>query len=364
MTVFLRSLSLLMLLFLSASSSLAADKPILKIAGWDVYGDPDNSSKVIGYQRIEKALGITIEFTPLSNLDDIVATAESTEVYDAETFDIFIISNEGIEILYDMGLVRPLDLKLLPNYQNMHHNLKFSSWSQFDSKVYAVPWAWGPTGMMYDKDVVTNTDSWNTLWDPAYRGKVAMWDDVSMIWTAALALGYQNVYNLTRQQLQEVRKKLIAFNAQQPVYYKGGGDELALAREGRLLAFNSWYDPSARLKKDGKNFAMTIPREGAVGMFDSYMISQNSQQTGLAHQVINQLISPPIQQEMVRITGLAPANIETLTLLTPAEIKALHLDDSDYFNRMLLWDHMPRKNLYEKVLQAVRQDWQARQKSQ
>ena len=73
-------------------------------------------------------------------------------------------------------------------------------------------------------------------------------------------------------------------------------------------------------------------------------------------------ISPDVQQQMVRITGLAPADIETLTKLSEAEIKALHLDETDYFSKMLLWDHMPRQNLYEKVLQTVREDLAKRKK--
>ncbi len=105
---------------------------------------------------------------------------------------------------------------------------------------------------------------------------------------------------------------------------------------------------------------MFIPKEGAVGMFDSYLISKKTSKKTLAHKYINHQISPPVQQQMVRITGLAPANIETLSLLTPEEIKALHLDEPDYFNRMLLWDHMPRKQLYEDVLRSVREDLKLR----
>jgi putative spermidine/putrescine transport system substrate-binding protein/spermidine/putrescine transport system substrate-binding protein len=352
-----RKNSILILLFslmtFFASTLLAEEQKVLRITGWDVYGDPDYPDKTIGFKSFEQQTGVTIDFHPLSNMDEIVSAAEAEEDHD---HDVFIISNEGIRILHDMGLVSPLNLKALPHYQNLHHNLKYSEWSQFDSRIYAVPWAWGPTGLMYNTDIISEPDSWNTLWDPKYKGKVAMWDDVSMIWTAALALGYQNVYSLTRMQLENVKKKLFEFNDLSAIYYKGGGDEQKLAMQGKIVAFNSWYDPSAQLKKAGKNFAMIIPKEGAVGMFDSYMINKKSNLAALAHQYINHQISPAIQRQMVSITGLAPANIETLALLKPNEIKALHLDEEDYFNRMLLWDHMPRKNLYEKVLEAVRDD--------
>jgi len=338
------------LVFPSIESVMASDK-VIKIAGWDVYSDPVYPNKTIGFRDYEKKTGVKIEFTPFSNMDDIISAAESEQDY-----DVFIISNEGISLLHDMGLVNSIDLGAISNYQNLHHNLKHTNWSQFESKTYAVPWAWGPTGLMYNKDVIKNPNSWNVLWDDAYKGKVAMWDDVSMIWTTALALGYKNVYSLTKNQLKEVQAKLIAFNRQEAFYYAGGGDELELAKQGKLVAFNAWYDPSSRLKAAGKNFSMFIPKEGAVGMFDSYLISKRSNNKDLALEYINFQISPEIQQQMVRITGLAPANIETLAILEENEIRALHLDDPDYFNRMLLWDHMPRKNLYDDVLKAVKAD--------
>ncbi len=336
-------------LVLLAASVNAREGVVLRVAGWDVYADPENKDKTIGYRSFEKKHGVRLEFKPIAHLDDIVNIAES-----ASDYDVFIISNEGIRILHDMELVIPLELEKLPHYQSLHHQLRYTEWGLFDSKVYAVPWAWGPTGLLYDTEAMPEPDSWNVLWDEAYRGRVALWDDVSMIWTTALSLGYRNVYSLTRDQLAEVRSKLLELNENVHGYYQGEEEELRFMTEHKVVALNSWFDPSARLRARGRSYKMVIPREGAVGMFDSYLISTDSRHQELAHLYINHQISPPVQQQLVQITGLAPANIETLALLRPEEIKALHLDEADYFSRMLLWDNMPRKHLYEKVLSEVR----------
>ena len=196
---------------------------------------------------------------------------------------------------------------------------------------------------MNDQNVIENPTSWNTLWDLRYKGKVAMRDDISMLWTTALSLGYKNIYSLTKTQLTNVRNKLFKFNDLASLYYSGGNIEIELARQGKLVAYNSWYDPSKRLNTSGKKFTMIIPKEGAVVMFDSYMLSIDCENTSIAHEFINYQISPFVQQQMINITGLAPANLETLSLLKPDKIKAHHLDEPDYFNRMILWDHMHRK---------------------
>ena len=334
------------------SAQTTTDKKILRVAGWDVYADPENHSKTIGYKTFEEQTGYIIEFTPLTNLDEIISYAETSI-----NVDVLIISNEGIKTLYKMNLAHDLDLKKIPNYQDLHHSLQYNHWSQFEGKIYAVPWAWGPTGLLYDSEKITEPKSWNILWEPEFRGKVSLWNDISMIWTAALALGYKNVYNLTQNQLDEVRKKLLQLNSQVYSYYSGEQEEIELLLSGKVTITNSWFDPSRRLAAHNKQFKMIIPKEGAVGMFDSYMLSHNCKSMEISHSFINHQISPEVQLKLTHITGLAPSNIETLDLMSQNEIKVLHLDDQNYFRKMLLWDVMPRKHLYEEIMREVHHDF-------
>lgn len=348
----------IILLILGTGNSLAemtSEQPVLRVAGWDVYADPEHRNKTIGYESFEKKFGYKIEFTPLTNLDEIIHYSESHH-----NTDVLIISNEGIEILHKMNLVNSLDLEKIPFYQDLHHSLRYSKWSQFDGRIYAVPWAWGPTGLLYDSDQVQEPESWNIFWDPRYKGKVSLWDDISMIWVTALALGHTNVYNLTHEQLEEVKSKLLELNGQVYSYYDGEQQEIELLSSGKALIANSWFDPSARLSAYGKKFKMKIPAEGAVGMFDSYLLSRNSKLHDISTSYIEHQISPEVQLQMSRTTGLAPSNIETLALMSQDEIKALHLDDQNYFRKMLLWNVMPRKHLYEQLMSEVRQDLKQR----
>ncbi|NNJ90375.1 MAG: extracellular solute-binding protein [Gammaproteobacteria bacterium] len=337
------------------SHTSEAESNILRVAGWDVYADPDNPAKTIGYQAFEQQEKVIIEFTALSNLESIIEAAESTDHY-----DLIIVSNEGVKPLYQMGLAKPLDLTRIPNYQSLHNNLKYNAWCQFDADVYAVPWAWGPTGLLYDQEQLKEPDSWSILWDERYRNSVSVWDDVSMIWTAALSMGYKNVFNLTREQLNEVKQKLLTLNGQVFDYYDGNDQMLSYIENDNVVLLNSWFDPSRRLLAKDKKYKMIIPQEGAVGMFDSYLITTRTDSEALAYRFINHQISPAVQKQMIEITGLSPSNIETIGLLNQDEIQSLHLHEIDYFNRMILWDIMPRKHLYEEVLDEIRKDFEIR----
>lgn len=325
---------------------------ILRIVGWDVYADPEDNSKTIGYESYEKEYGVTIQFTPLSHLDDIISAAESDNQY-----DVIIISNEGIHILKHMDLVIPLDLNKIPNYQQLYPVLQNNDWIQHENNVYAIPWAWGPTGLLYDADEIVQPVSWNVLWEPEYKGKISLWDDVSMIWITALSLGYTNIYNLTRQQLDEVKNKLFELNNLAQGYYDGGEQALEYIRDGKVVLLNSWFDPSARLRREGFNFKMIIPEEGTVGMFDSYLISSETMNKDIAYQYINHQIKPETQHELVHITGLAPARTHLIEDLQGHD-QISHLYNDDYFDNMLLGNIMPRKHLYDAVMKEVHDDHQ------
>ena len=51
----------------------------------------------------------------------------------------------------------------------------------------------------------------------------------------------------------------------------------------------------------------------------------------------------------------------TYGIRTHNAIKALHLDEADYFNRMILWDVVPRRHMYKQLLDDIKQDFAARQ---
>jgi len=74
---------------------------------------------------------------------------------------------------------------------------------------------WGPDPLLFDAAAFAQApDSWAVFWDPKYKGKLSVWDDLSTVYMAAQVLGYDKpdpsqLYNLTDDQLAAVRKKLI-----------------------------------------------------------------------------------------------------------------------------------------------------------
>ena len=61
---------------------------------------------------------------------------------------------------------------------------------------------WGPNPLIYDTTAFRKTaGQLECLWDPKYRGKISVWDDLSTVYMAAQVLGYDKpdpdqLYNL------------------------------------------------------------------------------------------------------------------------------------------------------------------------
>ncbi len=95
--------------------------------------------------------------------------------------------------MIDSGLLLPLNLDNLPNYQQLNPSFKQLKHLVKDSVHYGLPFAWGPYGLVYNTEVFDEApQSWNVLWDPKYKGQysVADYGEIN-IYLSALAMGYE-----------------------------------------------------------------------------------------------------------------------------------------------------------------------------
>ena len=96
---------------------------------------------------------------------------------------------------------------------NYRPNLRNSPLVKINGQTYGVPFVWGPNPLLFDTTAFAQPpDSWSVLWDPKYKGKISLWDELSSVYMAAQVLGYDKpdpyrIYNLSDEQLEAVKKK-------------------------------------------------------------------------------------------------------------------------------------------------------------
>jgi putative spermidine/putrescine transport system substrate-binding protein/spermidine/putrescine transport system substrate-binding protein len=259
------------------------------------------------------------------------------------------------------GLAAPLDLSKIPAYGDLSPKLTSLPLVKVAGKVYGVPFMWGPDPLLYDTTVFSKPpESWAVLWDPKLRGKVSMWDDISTIYLAAQVLGYDRpdpaaLYNLSDEQLQNTKQKLIELKPNIRKYWSTGGELTNLFQNHEVVAAVGWPLMTNQLRKLRFPIGETIPKENTTGWIDHLMITAASEHNDLAHEFLAYVVEARTQKGVADVTGYAPANPHAAQFMSEEEKKNLHLDDVDnYMPRIYFWQHVPRRDKYNEIWNEVK----------
>ena len=109
----------------------------------------------------------------------------------ASNYDVISPSSDVATQIATSGLAAPLDLSKIPSYGQTAAKLRELPLVKFGGNVYGVPFTWGPNPLLFDTTAFPKLrTSWADLWNPKYKGKISVWDDLSTIYMAAQVLGY------------------------------------------------------------------------------------------------------------------------------------------------------------------------------
>src|ERR1700686_4913463 len=179
------------------AATLGACKPkteTLSLLVWEGYADPSF------VQLFEQAHHCKVVAAYMGSSDELVAKLRGGS---ASSYDVVSPSSDVAASIVRAGLAAPLDLSKIPAYSELSPRLRDSPLVKKDGQTYGVPFVWGPNPLLYDATAFPQPpDSWSILWNPKYRGKISLWDELSSVYMAAQVLGYDKpdpsqLYNLS-----------------------------------------------------------------------------------------------------------------------------------------------------------------------
>src|SRR5260221_3928992 len=312
----------------------------LSLLVWEGYADP------WFLQPFEKAHHCKVVAAYMGSSDELVVKLRGGS---ASNYDVISPSSDVATSLVRAGLAAPLDLAKIPSYNQLSARLRDSPLVKTDGKTYGVPFVWGPNPLLYDTTAFAKApDSWSILWDPKYKGKISLWDELSSVYLAAQVLGYDKpdpnqIYNLSDAQLEAVKKKLIELKPNIRKYWSTGGELTNLFQNHEVIAAMGWPLMTNQLRKVNFPVGETIPKENTTGWIDHLMINAASPRKELAQEFLEYIIEAQTQKLVTDVTHYTPANPATSHLLPVEERKSLHLDDpAEYMKRIYFWQDVPR----------------------
>ena len=324
----------------------------LSLLVWEGYADPSF------LQPFEQTHHCKVAAAYMGSSDELVAKLRGGS---ASNYDVISPSSDVATSIVRAGLAAPLDLSKIPSYNQLSARLRDSPLVKAEGQTYGVPFVWGPNPLLYDTTAFPQPpDSWSILWNPKYKGKISLWDELSSIYMAAQVLGYDkpdpsHLYNLTDAELEAVKKKLIELKPNVRKYWSSGGELTNLFQNHEVIAAMGWPLMTNQLRKLNFPIGETIPKENTTGWIDHLMITAASTRKELAQQFLEYMIEAQTQKLVTEVTHYTPANPATSRLLGAEERKSLHLDDADeYMKRIYFWQSVPRRSKYNETWNEVK----------
>jgi len=343
-------LALISLTFLF--SSCQKKQPTLNLLVWEGYAEP------AFIQAFEESHHCKISASYMGTSDELVAKLRGGS---AANYDVISPSSDVAAMIVRSGLAEPLDLAKIPSYAQLSARLRDSALVKANGKTYGVPFMWGPNPLLYDTTIfATPPDSWVALWDPKLKGKVSLWDELSSVYMAAQVLGYDkpdpsHLYNLSDQELDAVKKKLIELKPNVRKYWATGADLTNLFQNHEITIAMGWPLNTNELRRSNFPIGETIPKENTTGWIDHLMISAASPHKELATEFLEYMVEAKTQKLVADKTHYTPANPAAAQFLTPDEVKGLHLDNPDaYMQRIYFWQDVPRRAKYNEIWNEVK----------
>jgi putative spermidine/putrescine transport system substrate-binding protein/spermidine/putrescine transport system substrate-binding protein len=320
-------------LLLAGSASLQAQQRELRIFTFEGYTDDQ------WVQEFEAEHDATVNVTYTGSVDEMFAKMKGSEGAD---YDLISIDTSLFGRYIEQGLIVPYDMAEIPNTANLLPAFQDVAEVRHDGETYGVPITWGSLGLIYDTDEVDPPPtSWKVLWDESYKGRIIVLDDTNNnIVNAAIILGYEDPFNLTDEQLEAVKEKLIDQKKVLLSYFAGFEEGNNIWESGNaILMFSMGEFQAIDLKNRGYNVAYIIPEEGGIGWLDTWALSKGAQDPELAHDWVDFFLDRSVGERLSAKYGYGNTTSQSegldyadkLTWLRPAE---------DFAKRTEIWNEV------------------------
>ena len=286
----------------------AEKKPTLHIYTWSDYIKPE----------------LVQQFEQENNCKVVVDTYDSNESMYAKLkagatgYDLLFPSSYMVKIMNDQGMLRKLDLSLLPNRENIDPAyMKLSTDPAMD---HSVPYTVTITCLGYLGSKVKDFEpTWGMLDRADLKGRMTMLNDHREVIGVALKyLGY-SLNTLDDRQLAEAKevvmrwkKNLAKFENEQ---YKNG------LASGEFLLTHGYSGDLMLVRAENPDIQIAVPREGSQINFDDMVIPVGAPQPELAHKMINFILDPKVAAELTEFIYFLCPNLASYNYLSD-EIRA------------------------------------------
>ena len=299
----MRKLIAVLVLILLPALAFGAKQEVY-VFNWTEYVDPGV------LKQFEKETAIKVRYSTYDSNESMFAKLKLVK---KAGYDVAFPSTYYVERMRKQGLIQPLDKAKLPNLKNINPWLMNQAYDP--GNAYSVPYMWGSSAIGINRKVVDpkTVTSWNDLWNPKYKGKVLLMDDVREVFAMSLrSMGYSG--NTTDQgQIRKAYEKLLKLKPSVKVFNSDSPAQPFLNNE--VVIGQIWGGAVYQADREFPDLVLVYPKEGAVFWVDNMVIPVSARNTDAAHRFIDFMCRPDVAKKNCEYIGYATANLTAQKML-------------------------------------------------
>jgi putative spermidine/putrescine transport system substrate-binding protein len=264
-------------------------------------------------------------------------------------YDLVSASGDAdLRLIYG-GDVRPINIGLIPSWKQFRPFLQSPSFNTIGGKHYGVSYEFGPNVLLYStKTFKAAPPSWSVIYSKQYAGKITIPDNPIQIADAALylesakpSLKITDPYELTQPQFNAAVALLKSEHPLIKKYWDLASQEISLFQSGTTVVGAAWPYQTNTLKANKVAVSDTIPKEGATGWADTWMLATNAPHPNCAYKWMQWVTTPKVQAEEADYFGETPANTQAcgyMDKIAKGSCAAYHANAPQaYFKTIKFW---------------------------
>jgi putative spermidine/putrescine transport system substrate-binding protein len=318
----------------------------LNLVIWVGYAEDGSSDPAYDWVTpFEEETGCQVNTTDgqdSNNMVQLMATGE---------YDGVSASGDATLRMIAAGTVAPVNLDLIPNYENVFEGLKGQAHNTVDGVSYGVPHGRGANVMIYNTDEFPEAPtSWSVMWeeDSPAAGSLSVYNGSIYIADAALYLmkhnpdlGITNPYQLNDEQFEAAVALLEQQSEMVGQYWGAAQEQIDAFQAGEISVGTSWQYQANVLSAEGEPVGVTLPEEGSTGWSDTWMISSEAEHPNCMYMWMNHMLAPETSAMATVWFGEAPTSEEACEAaeeLSEGHCDTFHATDEEYFDQIWFWN--------------------------
>jgi spermidine/putrescine transport system substrate-binding protein len=285
---------------------------VVNFFNWSNYIAPDT---LAGFT---KATGVEVRYDLFADEDEMFAKIRAG----ARGYDLIVVGDYLIPRFKSLNLVDPVPSGALKNLDNLAARFRRPV---YDPEETVVPYLWGTTGIAYNRrKLKRKPTSWRDLWDPRYKDRISMLDNVRDCVSVAMQL--LGIPQTTRDPEDFKRIRALLVEQKPLVKQYSSASYLDNLVSGEIDLAMTWSGDLFQAAKDNPDLDYVLPKEGTYMWVDCLAMLRGSRHREDALRLIDWLLEPSVAAGIANHVRYATPNEKAFPLVD----KALRSDPRVY----------------------------------